>query len=183
MSLIDQTYFIDEILIPMSVSDNSQESQVIRFIDDYENIFLQKSLGYNFYTLFRDGLLVTPTVSQRWIDLRDGVEWIDKWGKLHGWQTIRNADANYVYYFFMRNTITQTAMIGETLANTENSVRASGGSKLSKAWYQMTEQVKQMWLMLQWRVVSSSDSTPVYPEFLIEEVCFDEFRGVNIFGI
>jgi hypothetical protein len=182
MALIDQTYFKDEIFIPFSVRDNSQEDEVIRFINDYENILLQKCLGYTFYTLFRDGLLATP-VAQRWIDLRDGIEWIDKWGKLHGWQTIRNADANYVYYYFMRNKITNTAMIGETSVNTENSLRTSPASKMSKAWTDMQEQLKQMWFMLQWRVVSSSDNTAVYPEFVMEDVCCSEFKGINIFGI
>jgi len=182
MALIDQTYFKDEIFIPNTVRDNSQEDEDIRFINNYENIFLQKCLGYTFYTLFRDGLLATP-VAQRWIDLRDGVEWVDKWGKLHGWQTIRNADANYVYYYIMRNKITNTAMIGETSVNTENSARTSPGSKMSKAWSAMQQQLKQMWNMLKYRVTSSSDDTLVYPEFLIEDVCWSEFKGVNIFGI
>lgn len=47
--------------------------------------------------------------------------------------------ANYVYYWWMRNEVTQTAMVGEVMTTTENAVRVSPSGKMARAWNEMVE--------------------------------------------
>lgn len=182
MALIDQMVFIDEILIPKNTSDISQEQEIIRFINKYEPEFLKRSMGLEFYQLFAANL-----TTQRFIDLRDGVIWIDKDGHSHEWFNIRYADANYVYYWFQRNRISQTAMIGEIRTADDPGTRVSPEDKLIKAFNAMCHQVCNMWEMLRCRV--NEDETPTYPEWMQYpnpmhcRVNFRYFTPINTMGI
>jgi len=72
MSLINHTYFTDDLLIP-GLENSDIQGKVQRFIDKHEPALLQDILGYELFKAFTDALAAGDP-DQKWIDLRDGVE-------------------------------------------------------------------------------------------------------------
>lgn len=52
--------------------------------------------------------------------------------------------ANYVYYWWHRNEITQSTNIGEVISKSENSTVVGPGYKMVRAWNEMVDQVWQL---------------------------------------
>lgn len=127
-------------------------------ITDKEPAVLSELLGFNFYRLFRDGLAVLPTPEQRWIDLRDGMEWQDGLGNYHKFKGVKPLIARYVYYWYLRQEATQTTGIGEAVNNAENARRTSPIQKQVTAWNEMVELVKSTYYYL-------NNNEGIYPEW------------------
>ena len=184
-TLIDQTYFCREINLP-EVGNPIAGDLVCKFIDKYEPRYLVESLGYAFAKQFLEGLGVEPT-DQRWLDLLNGCEWQDKKGNVLYFEGLRNSVtkvspiANYVYYFYVRSRNSDTAMVGEVRAKTENSYRITPAEKMVNAWNDMVAWTRSMWYFLERSV--NGDGDRVYPEFCVWKQMPTHFQSINSFGI
>lgn len=90
MSILDSTYFKDELKIPIDNIDYQS------YIDKHEPIILRKILGYALYKAFIAGL-AESTVLQKWTDLQGGVEYTDGSDVLQRYDGIYEIIANYVF--------------------------------------------------------------------------------------
>ena len=136
MSLIDKTYFVQEINIP-----DSDYSGLTATITKYEKEILMKLLGYELYTLV--AAYNVSTSPQRIKDIVEGKEY-EVNGYTIKWVGLANADkesliAYYVFYWYLRNKTTVTSVLGETRAVSENTVNASPAQRLSGAWQRLLE--------------------------------------------
>lgn len=59
--------------------------------------------------------------------------------------------ANYVYYWYVRKTITQTTTVGEVKTKTENATRVIPSGKMERAWNEMVGWVHEMYCFLETR--------------------------------
>jgi hypothetical protein len=126
MPLIDSSYInTPEREIPNADKPEVNEA-IDYFIEKYEPRFLSDLLG-DIYDDYTTGLNVIP------IDA--------KWTALKAMPELKNAIANYVYYWYMRNKATETTGIGEVTNKAENARRVSGADKMAKAWNEMVEDV------------------------------------------
>jgi len=140
MTLIDKTYFIGEINIAQLSQPAVQQSLAV-FINKREPEYLEKALGYAFATEFAAGLAVEEP-AQKWIDLRDGVEYINECGHTKKWKGFTNSIkqspiANYIYYWHMRDNVTFTAGTGEKEGKADNASNATPNIKMFRAWNEM----------------------------------------------
>lgn len=149
MPLIDRSYFIGEIDIPNTNQVAVQEN-LDYLISKREPELLMALWGYAMYKAFLAGLLLDP-VPQRWIDLRDGVDYTHDGEQRHWMGLISKTGepkesliANYVYYWYTRKKATQTSGVGEVATKTENSVRISPIAKQVHAWNQMVQWIWDM---------------------------------------
>lgn len=151
--LIDRSYFVGDINIP-NTSNAAVGSLLDWFILKYETEFLDKVLGYELHKAFKTGLQEV-SIPQKWIDLRDGVEYTNVQGKPRFWHGLLAAVsgdvsfdnspiANYVYYWYMRNSHTQTSAMGEKKSKTENADNHSPANKMARAWNEMAECVREL---------------------------------------
>lgn len=159
MPLIDHTYFIGEINLPNTTKADVQE-RLNFFINKYEEKLLIELLGYDLYKQYKTGLTAQEPES-KWLDIRDGAEYTNSAGIMFKWDGLRNEEtkksmiANYVYYWWMRNEVSQTSAVGEVITTTENAVRTSPSVKMSRAWNEMVES--------SWRLIRFLDAkTTVY---------------------
>lgn len=182
-NIIDQTYFVREIMVA-GVERPTVSDTLCKFINEYEPRFLKKALGYEFYKLFNTALQSNPT-SGRWYDLVVGADFT-MGSTLYEWSGLKNSTikesiiANYVYFYYMRNEMSQTAVMGEVRTNTENAIRSTPASKMAKAWNDTARQVHILWDYLQNKEV---DGEKVYPEFKWQDVDYCHFQTINTFGI
>lgn len=82
--LIDRSYFIGDLNIPNT--DNQAVGDLVDwFIEKYETEFLEHALSYPLYKALKAGLQAIP-VEQRWLDLVQGVEYMDISNRLQKWR-------------------------------------------------------------------------------------------------
>lgn len=172
--LIDRTYFVGELNIPNS-EQPVVESRLNSFIAKYETKFLCDVLGNGLYKLFRTGLTLDP-IDARWLNLKNGV---DDWNGLiyteGGYK--RSPIANFVYFHWMRDALTQSTGSGEMRPTIEGGSKTSINWKQVTAWNDMCEQVESLYTFL------SSDLV-TYPEY--ENLDFAKIREyikINHLGI
>lgn len=153
--LIDEKYFKGEILIPnlvsqgVGISDSICHANIKRlgeFIEKYESFFLSKLLGRKLYDELTKEI---NTPESKWVALKE---------TLVNEATLTSPIANYVYYWFIRNQITNTTGIGETVNQANNSIVVSPEQKMVKAWNDM---VDDLTLIVQFM----NDNRQVYPNF------------------
>jgi|SRR5215217_188880 len=131
MPLIDLNYFVRELQIGQ-IELPVVSNPVRDFIKVYEPQFLTLLLGKDLYKDFTDGLALDP-VPQKWQDLKALL--IDTDLKV-------SPIANYVYWFYMKNSNTRTGGIGEVKPNAEN---AQTVNNLDKRVYVWNEMVSWVW--------------------------------------
>jgi hypothetical protein len=135
MSLIDTTYFVGDINVPLS-SNTDLNTAFTESITRYENAILKRLLGYDLWKEFIDGI-AEDEVEQKWIDLRDGAEFtFDFYGNTVStkWNGLINSDkisliAYYVYCKHRLANDTHYTGIGEVKSKGENSNAVSSLSK------------------------------------------------------
>lgn len=143
------------------ITDPVVSDKVQLFIDEYEPEFLKKLLQNNLYNAFIDGLSQDP-IEQRWIDLKE---------------TVTPMIACYVYYWYMRNSKTQTMGIGEVRINPELSTNINPSEKMAFIWNKMVDKVIEF--------IKTLDKT-VYPEYNNNYGCYldaDIIHKINTFDI
>lgn len=132
MSLIDSTYFIREISLPVGANSN-----IDSMISRYEPEILKMLLGYELYEL----MIATP-LDVRFDRLINGyeydVEYNNRTTKVK-WNGLVNDDkisliAYYVYYRIMRDENTFTGSVGEFKPIQENSSNANPSLKMKTAY-------------------------------------------------
>jgi hypothetical protein len=156
MSLIDSTYFVDEILIAgLENTVDSTGSKLSSFITKYEARFLKELLGKDLYNAFITGLEEDP-IQQKWLDLKN---------ELVNDTTKESPIANYVYYYYSRNKATETVGFGEIQPNTENGIMANAVQKQTRAWNEMVDWNKQV-------IDFINDNISDYPEFKPSDTFF-----------
>lgn len=130
MSLIDKTYFVNEINLP-----DSQFSSLTDYITRYEPEILKRLLGYELWKLVSEyGTSPTQPIK----NLVEGKEYTVS-GQLLKWNGFKNADkvsliAYYVYYWYVRNKNASFQTTGMRKQADENSVPASPILTLTGAW-------------------------------------------------
>jgi hypothetical protein len=137
MSLIDKTYFVNDINIPSGSFDDGGTLMITR----HEPDILKKLLGYELYKLV---IAYDPDTSeQRIIDIVEGKEYLVG-ERLYKWNGLINTEkesliAYYVYVQILRDRITHTATSGEIKPKYENSDQASVNMKTQSAWVKLRE--------------------------------------------
>lgn len=149
MSLIDNTYFIRDLNVPLS-SNNALNSQFTASISRYENEILQKLLGYQLWKQFTDAVEAATEqnpLSQKWDSLLNGAEFTLEWNGqtiTTKWNGLVNDDkvsliAYYVYYMHRKNNVSQYSGTAETTAKNENSVVVNPLNKMVFVYNQMID--------------------------------------------
>lgn len=191
--LIDRTYFVGELNIP-NTDQLAVSSLTDLFIEKYEERFLKTALGYSLYKAFKAGLQ-EMTIAQKWIDLRDGVEYVSLSGKTIFYRGLisqpsilvpppsapsdkQSPIANYVYYWFIINSHTQTSSMGEKKSQTENAVSISPNNKLVRAWNEMHQWVGELICFLNTKSSTYSEWDSTDQWFALRM-----FRQINELGI
>jgi hypothetical protein len=82
--------------------------------------------------------------------------------------------ANYVYFYFQRNAMTQTGLNGESQPNQENHTVVLNTSKVIRAWNKMVEKSA---VIRQWIIDNPTD----YPTY--EYIVPDYLTPLNVYGI
>ncbi len=88
----------------------------------------------------------------------------------------RSLIANYVYWFFMKNTASYTTSNGEATAKKENSVDHSPDFKMVNAWNQMSDMIMTLKEFL-------DVNLETYPEFANYVFPYWKYRPTNTMGI
>lgn len=145
MSIISPSNFIGEINIP-NLDSPGISSNLNGFINKYEPKYLKLVLGNKFADDFAAGLLVDP-IEQRWTDLKNLPE-------------LKEAIADYVYCFWIKNQVTMTTGTGEVKTKNENSTIVNPTQKMVRAWNEM---VKDNIAVCEW-LNEKSDVYPTWPK-------------------
>ena len=172
MALIDQTYFILDLSLPL---DNY--SDIDLYIDRYEPEILRELLGIELANLV---LSYDPATSdQRIIDLVKGGTYSDETGKVRYWDGLVNDGkksliANYVYTKYLQDKLSTTTTSGEILGAVENAVHISPAMKYWRATRKLVEMATDMFGFIE---ANESD----YPEF--ERGDLSKYKSVNAFDL
>jgi hypothetical protein len=181
MTLIDNTYFsIEPLYIPNAGTNTAGISQkltsdktleVNRLIVKREKEYLVKMLGTKIYDLFIAGLAATPTIDQKWLDLRD--KFVDSTNKL-------SPIANYCYCFYLRNM--PTTDLGIVVPKVENATLLSPATKIADVWNDM---VQQNYELCQWLVDNCDTYEDAEHDILLPPYVenYGLLSYVNTFGI
>ena len=150
MSLIDYTYFVRDINVPINNASDTDASYsgLVKSIEKYEEEVLKKLLGYTLWKALDDDLDENDEPqTEPYVSLVNGAEFSftyygqtinTKWGGLVN-SSKSSLIANYVYYYHRKNNITSYTGIGESIAKSENSIIADPTPKLVRAWNEMVK--------------------------------------------
>lgn len=136
MSIIDKTYFVQEINIP-----DSNYSDLSAYITKFENEILKKLLGYELWKLVSNYL--ASGTETRITEFVLGKEYtVD--GHLIKWNGLKNEQltsliAYYVYYWFVRSKSVIMQMTGTMQSVGENTKNASPVMSLTEAWSRLED--------------------------------------------
>lgn len=155
-NIIDRDYFYEGLAIPQA-TDEKVEAELTNLISQYETEYLEKTLGYELAKNFKAGIAVDPgPPEQKWIDLRDGVEFTDRLGRLVKWKGFKFTEgdkkcspiANYVFYRYHRHKSSDFTAGGEAKTKTQNADPLSGARRQSEVYNQMVEWNRVLWELL-----------------------------------
>lgn len=171
--LIDSTYFINKLNLPQ-VGNTEGLADVNNFITQYEPEYLRCVLGNELYDVFINEVDGSGLPSeQRWIDLLEGVSFTYKncsyvW---NGFKPLTPAlkispIANYVFYQYVNNKVTDFTLIGEVQSTTDNNRVVSSVDRLVDTWNRMVDMNKNLYRFLK-------ANKTVYPEW---KICYDHCK-------
>lgn len=174
-NLIDASYFVGEINLVIN------QERLNHFIKNYEMQYLIGFLGYDLYKQFIEGLNVQPNAEAKWTKLKNGDEFTDYNSRLNKWLGFTNdfkksPIANYVYYHYLRDGISQTTAVGEVQSNTQNSSVISPIDKMVRAYNEMVDLTNLAICYLQ-------VNKATYPSFEIALVNRSLINKINKFNI
>lgn len=140
-TIIDTTYFYEDISIAGVADAPAVQASVRRYIQKYEPEVLRALLGYALYES-----LVDNDAPERMVHLVEGTTYTSAQGVPTRWRGLkeevatgvyRSLIAQYVYYQYTYYNATITTGVGEKRIRTENAVDASPELKLVRAWNNM----------------------------------------------
>lgn len=139
MLLID-TYFINEISIP-----TNQIESLGSAISYYETDFLRKVLGIELFNEFKTAI-ESGTPAQKWLDLKDGADYVGLNGKKYHWDGLvnetlkRSIIADYVYCNFVFNNIV-TLGTNLEVSESENSKKVTSNNYIYDKYNNVVKKV------------------------------------------
>jgi hypothetical protein len=146
-------------MIP-NLSNTNVEAALNAFIEKYEVRFLKTLFGA-MYTDYAAGILVVP-IDTIWTALQTA--------------DLKDALANYVYYWWMRKDRTKTTSEGETRPAVENGDIVFSNEKMIDCWNQIWPTVNTFAEMID---PATYTTWPQNYKFFL----YEAFRPVNDFGI
>lgn len=152
--IIDDSYFTGDIYLPQvgdeasTVANNNGKLQ--SFIDEYEPKILEMALGFELYNEFKENLTeggeLEVGAQDKWSDLLNGTEYTSgstsyKWRGLIKEDGIINTSliAYYVYYWYVKDGITQKSTLGVVKPDGDNSKAVDSIPTLTNAWRKLME--------------------------------------------
>ncbi len=160
--LTDRSFFYGDLSVVNSESP-AVNSRLNSFISKYEFEFLTDVLGSRLYKLFRDGLDLDP-VDAKWTALKsgDGLAWR---GLVYddGFGNKKSPIANFIYFYWLGKSVSETTAFGEKLPNFEGGRGTSVVWKQCEVWNEMCDQVDSLFQFYQ-------TNQATYPEFLEIEI-------------
>lgn len=169
---VNSDYFFGSLIIPNLQQPNDgmsgllgklKQTDLNKLIAKYEVIFLQKILGFTLYNEFLEGIS-QPIPLQKWVDLKD---------LLVNLETKTSPLANYVWWIWARQSLSETTDFGQKIAKSENSMAASPIPKMVFVWNEMVDLLNP---------VSSVLFTDDYNAD-IWEIDQDLYTKQNVFGL
>jgi len=169
--IIDQSYFVREINIPQLSQPHVWET-VELFGTKYQKRFLRDVFGLELAKLIEQYLEEedneVATLDERIGLILDGAEFTYN-GQEKEWGGLRNTDkvsplANFIFYQFTNDGITQQTQVGEAFGTAENSQKASPDGRLVFAWIEMVEMLESL------RQLMESGDFPEYRPELVYEI-------------
>jgi hypothetical protein len=148
--VLDKDYFYGPLTIAQ-VTEEAVERNLLTFIFMYEVPFLKLLLGEDFYALYKAGT-EAGSPEAKWTALENELYQVSGTLKL-------SPAANYVYWFYMRNQVTETTGTGEKIISTEGSISVSSAQKVKLAWNNMVTRNRNI---VAWIKANIAD----YPEFV-----------------
>lgn len=138
-NIIQPIDFSGEIQIA-NVAQEDVAADLNVFITKYEKRFLRELFGQSFYDVF-----VANQTEQRFIDLIAIAEF-------------KPAIASYVYYWYIRDQVTQTVGVGNVETKSANATLSSHGRKQTRAWNEMVKYV--------YEIIHYITSSNLFPEYV-----------------
>jgi len=175
MSFIDNTYFINDINVPLS-SNSVLNSNFEGSIDRYEDEILKSLLGYTLWKSLKDDLDDNgDPKTPKFIDLVTGAEFSFDWDGYTintKWNGLVNSDkesliAYYVYYKYRRDFESNYTGVGETKSKSENSKHVSPAPKMVVAHNRMVDLYGQIPRRL----------TRFYPQWFLNNGNYEHFNA------
>lgn len=137
-----------------SLNDSASISdEVTDRIKRWEPVFLKTIFGRELYLKYisENGATADPG---RWKDLRDGVDYVDLYGRNNHWDgllrsaTKESAIANYVFFKYIEEKVSDNTSSGEQVNETENATKGDYRNKAIPCWNQMVKWNKEMNLFM-----------------------------------
>jgi len=145
MQIIDTTFFINELYIPLAVATVSGSASAATpnnngvlnsLIVEVEKDILLSALGLTNYNLLQTALADLPNADQKWKDLVNGKEYGEYiW---EGLKSPKGCLVNGIYYTFIYQNSEYLTALGVSKPNTENAVNVSPFAKLANSWQKFT---------------------------------------------
>lgn len=142
-TIVQPSDFIGEIQIA-NKTQSDVSADLAYFIAKYQAKFLKELLGESFFALFDTGMNADPQEA-RFVTLA---------------QQLTSACADYIFYYYQRDQVTQTVGVGNVQTKAANAVVTSGGKKLSRAWNEMVGYVYGV-------IKFITDNPDIYPEYIL----------------
>jgi hypothetical protein len=148
VNLIDYTYFRDELQLANTATPEVQTFLTLT-ISRKQYEFLQLLLGPSLYDQFVTWYGIDPTdTTNNFYYLLNGKTFTVN-GCTHNWVGLRvdtlkiSPIANYVYFYYQNNNVTQTTSPGEARTNSQNASVANPANKMIDAWSEMVDNLRQ----------------------------------------
>lgn len=173
-NLIDTTYFINEISLPIDEIGGELTSYITR----YEKEILIKILGYDLYKAFITALEGYEP-AEKWGLLRDGCDY-EVSGITYNWPGLINTEkesliAYYVFYQFSCHSSTFNSSVGGQIIKGENSISVDNRRKQVFAYNKMVDMISQMNDFIYYM---NNQNNTNYPNYYPETI-----RKINIFNV
>jgi len=176
MTLLSVSDFINELLIPGTENSRSGVSQELcAAIEKYEPIFLSAAMGYGFYKDMLANIGTDGSTTPEYEKLVDGDDYTSN-GILYKWDGLREYTAQYVYYWYWRNAMTNTTLVGQTISQTENAAITTPAFKMVTQFNNAMNIQFTLWPYLNVNIDS-------YPAYNKQAVNIPFFTPINTFGI
>ena len=140
MSIINYTYFKQQLKFPI---DNADDDKLQGWINKEEPIILRKVLGYALYKEFKAGL-VPETPATKWVELRDGAEYIDSNGDDQKHDGIFLIITDHVFTEIVSSIQSESTDSGIKIALKDNADNASPREKMLYAQNDMVNRISAM---------------------------------------
>jgi hypothetical protein len=139
--ITDLTYFINDLHLAQK-GQLAVGLKITQYIDQFEPEYLTLMLGSQMYAEFNNGL-IAPTPDQKWIDLRDGADFVNSHGITVHWPGFNKKGqspiAAYVYYKYVRSEARFLVGSGAITPNVENARRVDVIPLQVNAWNSMID--------------------------------------------